>query len=551
MSRDDSGPVAAKGLSGWRLALVGLLLFAPATIPYLVHALPRTDRTLPTGYIVYDMALYAGKGREHFDSGTFHPTYSNPCDWSYGEPRVYFQPLFLAIGAVREWTGLDIGLILVGAWILSGLLCTGVAIALYRRVVGLRTWSERLGLVVFFWGGGLLVAMGAFWFLGLKRTVPTARELFAFDPIDGWWFMSFGRNLIFPTEAFYHALFLGCVLAAIGRRFALSVALAALAAISSPFTGVELLSVLWTWCFVEVVFLRRPGLGVTTGYFAAITAVFGLMLGYYLGFLNLFESHRIVARQMSLDWGYNAVQFVPAYALVGALAAWRLRDGSRALAACANPETTLFLAWAAVAFALSNHEFAITARQPIHFTRGYVWIPLFFLGAPVLVGLFDHLGGRLRRPWGGLAAGLVLLLFLNDDLAWLARFPLRYDVPRANQDLRISPEQREVLGRVSGPEFRGHTLLSEDPTISYLCITSTPMRSWDAHPFETPDLASRHAEIVRLFAEGTPDDRWAGLPLVVVRERRPGAATDSWLAARHALPILSNDRFEVFQVPAP
>jgi hypothetical protein len=77
------------------------------------------------------------------------------------------------------------------------------------------------------------------------------------------------------------------------------------------------------------------------------------------------------------------------------------------------------------------------------------------------------------------------------------------------------------------------------------------MRSWDAHQFETPDHAARHAEILDFFAEGTPQDVRAAMPLVVVRERRPDSATTTWLDSRHALPILSNDSFEVFQVPAP
>ena len=98
-------------------------------------------------------------------------------------------------------------------------------------------------------------------------------DMFHFDPNEGFWFLNLGRTLIFTTEAFYHLVFLGCVVLVLRRQFAAALLGAAILSASHPFTGLQLLAVLGVWSMVDrfVVTSDRPPLFFTAG-LAALAA---------------------------------------------------------------------------------------------------------------------------------------------------------------------------------------------------------------------------------------------------------------------------------------
>ena len=125
----------------------------------------------------------------------------------------------------------------------------------------------------------------------------------------------------------------------------------------------------------------------------------------------------------------------------------------------------LLIVWFAVSFVLANHEFAMVPLQPLHFTRGYLWTPLFLLGAPVLVqmfrwmprwvGQFERIPARMGGFITGLGGALLVLLFVADNAAWFvwaARVPDgAYHSPQF-----LSPEEAEVMEWLQGmPEVKG------------------------------------------------------------------------------------------------
>ena len=130
---------------------------------------------------------------------------------------------------------------MVGA--VAAVLCVMVGLLTYRQIVGLKDCVDWLGLVLFIWGGGLLVVASIAYSIMWKRPL----KPFRLDPFNGWWFLSLGRNLVYPTEAFYHFLFLGSVFSAVEKNYALSAVAAFLVSLSNPFTGVELLCILCAW----------------------------------------------------------------------------------------------------------------------------------------------------------------------------------------------------------------------------------------------------------------------------------------------------------------
>jgi hypothetical protein len=417
----------------------------------------------------------------------------------------------LFLGAIWRVTGLDPGLIFVLFGFLAAVFCVRVAMALYRRVVGLERWTGWLGLIVFVWGGGVLVLAGATYIL---LTGERTESIFRYDPHVGWWFLNFGRNMYYPTEALYHALFLGCIVSILENRFGLALFVAFLTSVSHPFTGVQLLLILCVWTFTERYFLENER--VPWSLFLACCALFALHLGYYLWFLNLFAEHRALMDLWAQAWVYRARNFIPAYLLVGGLAAWRVRRVELARTAFSQVHNRLFLAWFVVSFLLANHEFAMRPVQPIHFTRGYVWMPLFLLGAPALVRLFDHVSARLRRSGAVLATTIIMAVFLTDNALWLGSARLR-----GEQGFYLTPDEKELFQWLSSPQNRGFVVLGDDRAITYLATVYTPLRSWYSHQDNTPHARHRRQETREFFEEGVFLDRWRTMPLLIV-ERAAG-----------------------------
>jgi hypothetical protein len=266
---------------------------------------------------------------------------------------------------------------------------------------------------------------------------------------------------------------------------------------------------------------------------------------YYLTFLNHYPEHRALAGRMSLDWRYPFGTFIFGYGPVLALAAARIRMQGLA-PVLAQPRNRLLLSWAMAAIALENHDFLISPRQPIHFTRGYAWSALFLLGAPALICLFDRLMACRR---GRLARMAILAIALSDNACWFASFARDFRVPDRN-GLRVTSEALAVLRRLDGDDVRGHLLVSQDERLSYLAIAETRLRSWIGHPLETPDYEAARREVDLFFDRGVVPPAWFRRPLVVVRYRRePGQGPEEDLLP-HALgwsTIYESRKFQILQ----
>ncbi len=497
-----------------RFWLISLALAAPAWLPYVSHFAAPPSGELATGFLVYDMPYYLANAREHFDNGRFQLLYSNPFDPRYDAPAIYIQPMTLALAIVLSTTHIDPGLLLVIFEFAAAWVCARVALAMYAEVVGLGGWARWVGLVGFFWGGGLLAVAGIGYSL-VKRGLVS--NIFQFDPAGGWWFLNFGRNLVFPTEALYHALFFGSVLCLLRRRFTRAAILAFLVSASHPFTGIELLLILATWSALELFFVRSSA--VPRGFFLAVVGLQALHVGYYLGYLGRFPEHRELMRAWTLAWELQAVHFLPAYALVGALAFWSFRRLDLAQRFFAQSRNRLFLTWFLVAFALANHEFAIPPIQPLHFTRGYIWTPLFFLGSTTLIDLFERLHRSVRPTLGPVAVGVALGLFLLDNILWLGQFPLDAFRGRQFTGFTVKGSQLDLYRWLGRDENRGTILLAPDPDLGYLASVYTPLRSWVGHQYNTPDIDRRKREVAAFLDEGAIVDAWKGKTLIIAIDR--------------------------------
>jgi hypothetical protein len=543
-SSGDEAPHPSGVLRELRLWLLSLVLFAPALFPYAVHFAVQRPGRLATGFVDYDLPYYMANAREHFDNGKFRFFYSNPYDASYESSAIYVQPMTLGLATFMHLTGLAPNVVFLLFELVAGWVCARVALALYTEVVGLNDWPRRLGLLVFFWGAGLMVLAGIPYSLVTQHTV---QKVFILDPFDGWWCLNFGRNMVYPTEALYHSLSFGCFLSLLRRRYALAAFLALILSWSHPYSGVEILLILVSWSAFELFFVQQGA--VPVGFFAAVLTVLGLHFGYYLVFLTRFPEHRELMKKLALPWLLQAANFLPAYALVGALAAWSFRRLELARTFFADARNRFFLIWFIVAFALANHEFAIKPMQPLHFTRGYIWTPLFLMGTTALIDLFKTLRSRGGPLFGKLAVGAVVAVLLLDNTVWLGSFAWQAAHGRPSKDWTVTEDQLALYRWLSLPENHRAFVITADHDVAFLTSTYTPLRSWMGHVMHTPDIASRRREIAAFLEKGEVIDGWRGKTLLVPLDR--STPEPRWLAASGAQPVYENPSFRVYRWVAP
>jgi hypothetical protein len=375
--------------------------------------------------------------------------------------------------------------------------------------------------------------------------------MFAFD--TGGWGANLGRGVIYGIEAYYHALFFGAVLALLRRWYATALVLLAAVCASHPFTGMELASFLAGWVIFERVVDSRtaPPLWFSGGVLSLLLA----HVGYWLILLPLLSpEHAALAPSWNVAWVLHWYNEVPEYGVVGAAALWRVRDRQRIAAALADRSFRILLAWFGAAFLLANHDLFMSPRQPLHFTHGYVWVPLFLIGAPTFVEIAEYLLALPRRVGAGWLISLSGFMLL-DNAAWFGGAGL--DLLRDGKSTSFFPNAiyiggsaRDVLHRLNDAEFADGLVVSNSQVLSYQAIVYTPLRTWYSQMWNTPYPQKRVAELDALFSAGEDLAAWRCRQMVAVVERQkdPGAS-DRLLTLGYGLAYANAD-YDVLLRPA-
>jgi hypothetical protein len=495
---------------------VSVVLSLPAFVPLLASILSARARGLvATWFVQIDQPSYLAEARQFFDQG-FRLLYSNPYG-GYDGPRIYFQPHLLLLGWFQQ-VGLDPGVTWVVFGLAGTLFAAFVAVRLYSEVVGWQSTAEKIGLICFVWGGGLLTLAGFGYAAATgKLSVDTVLH-FDPGPARGWWRLNFGRNLIYgPTEAYYHAVFLLAILFLIKRRFNLAIFSAAVLSLSHPFAGVECCLVVTVYLVIERVLGDRS---VKPAHLVASGAVLCFHLWYYLVFLNQSADHRAMQAQWEQHgivrgWVYPPSTFVPVLAVVGVFAAiklWQLRPRFPQLVE--SPQDRLFIVWFLVVFSLTQHNLVMRPIQPLHFAGGYDWTALFLLGAPVLVSLLSRLLKIRIWLWRISALAVFLIFFLSDNLFWLAAFSRPYAV---SSDILITLQQKEILDWLGKTATPPAIVVTGDELLGYLVSTYSPIRSWAGHGLNTPHSEQRHLESAQAFEENNLLPAWASMHIFYIQ----------------------------------
>jgi hypothetical protein len=474
--------------------VVALLMGVPAFFPLMWTALRAWRNGLvPTAFVQYDLPYYLANGRQFFVHG-FHLTYGNPYD-SYGTPAIYFQPHIFLLGFL-QLIGLSPDSAQIAFHLAAVAFAAIVAGKLYEAWVGWNTAAQKLGFLCFFWGGGVLGLAGVVF--GLIEHVKFPRAFLLFDAGDGWWMLNFGRNLVYPQEAYYHGLFLLCILLLVRKQFLGALVAAAVLSASHPYTGLSLALVLILYAAVE---LKLKSGAASWSLLCGSCAIAVLHLAYYMVFLNRFAAHRMLEAQWKLDWTYDFWTFAPALYLVALFAFGPLTRWKNLSAALSHPRSRLCLVWFAVICGLTHHDLVIQSRQPIHFAHGYDWTALFFLGAPAIVAVLEKCLAVRPRPVMALAVCGFLGLFLSDNLLWFTSF---FDPTVQWQAFALTHDEKNILDWLARHASAPVYVASSDQKLNYLTPTYTGLRAWRGHDFNTPQVSLRQSELQAAFSAGEP-----------------------------------------------
>jgi hypothetical protein len=392
---------------------------------------------------------------------------------------------------------------------------------------------------LFAWGGGLLAIAGGIGSLFMYPGESVLPHIFFLDPEAGWWGLNFGRSILFSCEAYYHALFLGIIYTLLQQRWLIALVLLFVISISHPFTGVEVTGIVCAWVLWEVMTNRK---NIPLWFAAGSILILSFHLFYYLYYLEQFPHHRSVSSQYALTWGLKYYRMLPAYAIVGALAIASIYHSS-IRTFIASRTNRLLLCWFLVAFLLANHELFIKARQPIHFTRGYIWTSLFLLGLPAL----NQLTRFLKTIWRGFALAIFGFIFLFDNFLWIGtHIVYKAKTPHANY---ITSTQQDLLNRIRSLSTDSTLIISSDKMMGYLSSIYSSGYPFYSHPFTTPFAKEKKYADSIFIATGEVHPGWMKGDVLFVVKKEDSTLLQTWNNASldFLIKITENEGYTIYR----
>ncbi|MCE5228537.1 hypothetical protein LLG95_02925 [bacterium] len=398
------------------------------------------------GFLHTDQVVYYALAREAFESGN-GLVYASPYSNEPASPRIYSHFGFLVMGCIWKATHLPL------PW-LDYLLRAVVGAAMMLLLVRLFRAALPKGAPAAFGAAAVIALSGIAWLIAgiqflqdsfLMGAGPPNMEAFllAFKRVEsgyGEWYLNVFGNLTFVHELLFHVLFFGAMLALVRGRAWIATLILFLTWWSHPYTGLQLGLIAGAFLFLEVILGRRAWVLPLL----ACAFINFIALAYYLLFLPRFPEHASVYEQMrQFSHPMLFSKLLPAYGLFLALPLFfaGAPDFRRLLKE--SPAARLMLGWLVITAALMFHDrilFFMKPFQPMHFTRGYLFVPLVYFSICAL--------GWLRDRWNlspgkyAILLAIPFLLQLPDNLIRTAmlRDEVRnreylYWIPRADLDL--------------------------------------------------------------------------------------------------------------------
>lgn len=466
------------------------LIWVAAALPALVFAAPLLSHLADagasaTGFIWVDFPGYATHAREIFDRGNGF-AYVNGYDPDPSSPAIYFFWYYWLVGALMTLTGADPAVVLLGlgAVAAAGMSRLTLALATVRVSSDEDRWAGHLILL---WGGGLLVGGG---FVRSLIMGAPGEQLLHFDPADGYWFLNWGRNLIYPTETVLHAIVAGLWLSMLTGRRRAAFACVVLLCTTHFHSGLAHGTI---FVFANLLGAREDRSRL--GWALAGSLVVGAQAAYGMLYLPSFEAAKVILdAHADNGWTVSLGTQLLAYGPVAVFAVLARDEGPL-------PQRRFLLAALAVSFALINHELFMRENQPLHFTRGYVWLPLALLALPRLVTVF-----RERTRWPAspqLSAALLVGVLCLDNGVFLIESS-RHIANNEGLDQRLSPDERAFFSALEARELKGIVLLPSD-RLALQLPAYTDLTGWHGQYHWTPNFDERAKRVHQHFMRARDD----------------------------------------------
>lgn len=501
-----------------------------SVLPFLVIPVAHllSNPATATGMFHYELPYYVANGRAAIERGN-GLLYPNPFDPSVAAPAIYVHWLPEMLGIATAVFGADPGIVVLCMTFAAALVFAAASKRLVEfclpresnRSIGV--FGSSFVFLCVMWGGGVLAisSVVAGWFVRSPEIDPLAM-----DPGNGMWFLNWGRNALFPTEAIYHALVALCWVAELRHRRVAANVFLLLLTTTHPWSGLELLLTVNLWRGVRLLMTRQRSEAIQLALSVSMLVVF---LGYYRIWLPSFEQHAELQSVWELDWSLKWSSALAAWGVVGVAAAYRLASDRSAW----QTETVQFLLCAlVVAAGLSLHDRVITPVQPLHFTRGYVWMPLCLLGVPALLKLTMN-SWRRSRTARVAVCGMCLIL-VSDNLVFGVIHSWRQY--QQQDGFHLDAHDRALLVDLH-EKYPEAVVLTESSKINYLLPAYANLRPWLGHQFNTPAFPERREIMDRCFAGATVSvsDIPPDVTLLAVKSMRnaqPLVDDGRWLDAR-------------------
>ncbi len=217
-------------------------------------------------------------------------------------------------------------------------------------------------------------------------------------------------------------------------------------------------------------------------------------MAYYKVWLPTFPSHAELQDVWELNWSVSwttaFLAYVPVLVACCVHLRRRLRSGTLTV-------VEQFLCCAlVVAIGLAFHDRIIKPVQPLHFTRGYVWMPLFLIGLPVILQTVSAVLNPGRRRYS-FATLLFVLICAFDNLVFSA---VHIQRQLAQQDgFHLDTDERALLASIHNLPDDSPVVMTSSATLNYLIPTYANARPWLGHHFNTPQFPERMATWNKCF----------------------------------------------------
>lgn len=492
---------------------ISFLLSLPILFFVFHHYFIHSASLSPTGITNNENTLYLSYAHQYLDNKENFVTYSNPFDGNPNSPSIYFQPVNLLFAFLVK-LGIDPGLYFTLFGILMAFACIYTGVKLLHHLLP-KTKNINLIALLFTWGGGITAITGLLVsFLFASYSTPQWTDgIYIADPANGWWGLNWGRSLFLPLEAYYHFLFLISILFILKEKWVATLCTSLFLSISHPFTGIELLVILNGWLFIEKLIFRNRK--IPFWFWIGIFIITLFHIWYYLIYLNKFPEHKLLFSQYTLEWTYSLFIAIPAYCIVAFFAIANLKLNNSIAKAFDSSHQRLFFGWAVIAFLLSKHEWFIKPMQPIHFTRGYIWAGLFLFSLPSILYYINYFQKQKSLKW---VFYISIFIFLSDNLFWTS------NLLRGKNDVEweghITKETKQVLRFLSKTSTPNDLIIGNANLVNYLANVYSKANSWVSHPFNTPEIEKRNAEMGQYFQTGVKPKEWQNRHLLLLLNKK-------------------------------